>query len=92
MHGSTISRFFVEKGYKWRGPQIVYRNNEQDQENRLEFCIKNKERNWSDVLITDEASFYFYYQENMDGLHQVIHSREQKQSTPKKFMFGSIQL
>ena len=88
VHRSTISRFLVEKGYKWRGSQIVYRNNEQDQENRLKFCIKNKERDWSDVLITDEASFYPYHQENIDGLHQVNHMRGQKQSTPKKFMFG----
>ena len=26
--------------------------------NRIKFCIKNKERDCSDVLITDEASFY----------------------------------
>ena len=27
VHRSTISRFLVEKGYKWKWPQIVYRNN-----------------------------------------------------------------
>ena len=37
---STISRFLVEKGYKWKGPQIVYINNEQDQENKLNFLSK----------------------------------------------------
>ena len=37
---------------------IVYRNNEQDQENRLKFCIKNKERDWSDVFTTNKASLY----------------------------------
>ena len=62
--------------------------NEQDQENRLKFCIKKKERDWIDVLITDEASFYLLSQENINGLHQVIHTRGQKQSTPKIFMFG----
>ena len=30
----------------------------------------------------------FYHQENIDGLHQVIHMRGLKQSTPKRFMFG----
>ena len=40
VHRSTISRFLVEKGYKWKGPQIVYINNEQDQENRLNFLSK----------------------------------------------------
>ena len=30
VHRSTISLFLVEKGYKWKGQQIVYRNNEQD--------------------------------------------------------------
>ena len=28
VHRSTISRFLVGKGYKWKEPQIVYRNNE----------------------------------------------------------------
>ena len=44
VHRSTISRFLVEKEYKWKSTQIVYRNNEQDKENRLKFCIKNMER------------------------------------------------
>ena len=57
---TTISRFLVDKGFKWKGPQIVFRNNEQDQQNRLEFCLKNKDRNWEDVLITDEVSFYLW--------------------------------
>ena len=42
---TTISRFLEGKGFKWKEPQIVFRNNEQDQQNRLEFCIKNKDRN-----------------------------------------------
>ena len=50
----------IDKGFKWKGPQIVFRNNEQDQQNRLEFCQKNKDRNWEDVLITDEVSFYLW--------------------------------
>ena len=57
---TTISRFLVDKGFKWKGPQIVFRNNEQNQQNRLEFCLKNKDRNWEDVLITDEVSFYLW--------------------------------
>ena len=57
---TTISRFLVDKGFKWKGPQIVFRNNEQDQQNRLEFSLKNKDRNWEDVLITDEVSFYLW--------------------------------
>ena len=55
---TTISRFLVDKGFKWKGSQIVFRNNEQDQQNKPEFCLKNKDRNWEDVLITDEVSFY----------------------------------
>ena len=34
----------------------------------------------------------FYHQENIVGLHQMIHIRKQKQSTPKRLMFGSIYL
>ena len=81
VHRSTISRFLVEKGYKWRGPQIVYRNNEQDQENRLKFCIKNKERDWSDVLITDEASFYLL----SPGKHRWVASGESYERTKTKY-------
>ena len=29
-------------------------------QNRLEFCLKNKDRSWEDVLITDEVSFYLW--------------------------------
>ena len=57
---TTISKFLVDKGFKWKGPQIVFRNNEQDQQNRLKFCLKNKDRNWEDLLITDEVSFYLW--------------------------------
>ena len=57
---TTISRFLVDKGFKWKGPQIVFKNSERDQQNRLEFCLKNKDRNWEDVLITDEVSFYLW--------------------------------
>ena len=35
---STVSRFLVERGFKWKGPQVVFRNNEVDQKSRLEFC------------------------------------------------------
>ena len=35
---STVSRFLVERDFKWKGPQVVFRNNEVDQKSRLEFC------------------------------------------------------
>ena len=42
----TIFRFLVDNGYKWRGPQIVFRNNEQDKKNQTwVLSIKNKNRN-----------------------------------------------
>ena len=81
VHRSTISRFLVEKGYKWKGPQIVYRNYEQDQENRLKFCIKNKERDWSDVLITDENSFYLL----SPGKHRCVASGDSYERTKTKY-------
>ena len=56
---STVSRFLVERGFKWKGPQVVFRNNEVDQKSRLEFCKENKEREWENVVFTDEASVYF---------------------------------
>ena len=81
VHRSTISRFLSEKGYKWKGSQIVYRNNEQDQENRLKFCIKNKERDWSDVLITDEATFYIL----SPGIHRWVASGDSYEKTKTKY-------
>ena len=57
---TTIFRFLVDKGFKWKEPQIVFRNNEQEKQNRLDFCLKNKDKNWEDVLITDEVSFYLW--------------------------------
>ena len=58
---TPLSRFLVVKGFKWKEPHIVFRNSEQDQQNRLEFCLKNKDRSWEDVLITDEISFYLWF-------------------------------
>ena len=60
---------------------IVYRNNEQNQENRLKFCIKNKERDWSDVLISDEASFYLLSPEK----HRWVVSGDSYERTITKY-------
>ena len=87
VHRSIIYRFLVEKGFKWKGSQIVYRNNEQDKENRLKFCIKNNERDWSNALITDDASFYLL----SPGKHSWVASGDSYERTktkyPKRFMF-----
>ena len=47
---------------------IVYRNNEKDQENRLKFCIKNQERDWSDVFTTNKVSFYLLSPKKMGSI------------------------
>ena len=41
------------------GTQVVFQNNEVDQKSRLEFCKENKEREWDNVIFTDEALIYF---------------------------------
>ena len=56
---STVSRFLVERGFKGKGSQVVFRNNEVDQKSRFEFCEENKERELEIVVFTDEASVYF---------------------------------
>ena len=78
---TTISRFLIDKGFKWKGSQIVFRNNEQDQQNRLEFCLKNKDRNWEDVLITDEVSFYLW----SPGKNRWVAAGDTYQRTKKKY-------
>ena len=85
---STVSRFLVERGFKWKGPQVVFRNNEVDQKSRLEFCKKNKEREWENVVFTDEASVISYLQVSKDGFHQEKHTKEPKRSILKSYMFG----
>ena len=84
VHRSTIYRFLVEKGYKWKGPLIAYSYKELDLQNKLKTCINNKERVWSDVQLQMKLLSILYHRENIDGLHQVIHTRNQKQYAPKK--------
>ena len=67
---------------------IVFRNNEQYKQNILEFCLKNKDRNWENLLITDEVSFYLWSPGKKDGLQQVILIKEQRQNIQIKFMHG----
>ena len=71
---------------------IVYKNNEKDKENRVKFCIKVRKEIEEIYLLQMNPLSIFYHQENIDGLNQVIHMKGQKQITPKRFMFGSIQL
>ena len=78
---TTISRFLVDKGFKWKGPQIVFRNSEQDQQNRLEFYLKNKDRNCENLLITDEVSFYLWY----PGKNRWVAAGDTYQRTKTKY-------
>ena len=59
-----------------------------DQKNKLKFCIKNKEKDWSDVLIQMRLLSIFCHHENIDRLHLVIPTRGHKECTPKRFIFG----
>ena len=38
---SKVSRFLVEKDFKWKGPQVVFQSYKGDQKSKLEFCKEN---------------------------------------------------
>ena len=80
---SLVSRFLVERGFKWKGPQVVFRNNEVDQKSRLEFCKENG-RN---VVFTDEASVYFVSPGKQRWASQGEAYEEPKRSILKSCMF-----
>ena len=71
---STVSRFLVERGFKWKEPQVVFRNNEVDQKSRLEFCKEN-------VVFTDEESVYFV----SSGKQRWVSPREAYERTKTKY-------
>ena len=48
---------------------------------RLEFLVKNKNRNWENVLMTDEASFYFCSPEK----YRWVSSDDTYERTKSKF-------
>ena len=85
---TAISRFLVDKGFKWKGPQIVFRNNEQDQQNRLEFCLRIKIETRKMYLSQMKYHSIYDLLVKIDGLQQVILIKEQRQSIQIKFMHG----
>ena len=87
---STVSRFLVEKGFKWNGPQVVFRNNEVDKKSRLEFCKENKERKWENVVFTDEASLYFVSPGKQRWVSPGEAYEKPKRSILKSCMFGCL--
>ena len=82
VHKSTISWFLVEKNHKRKGPQTVFRKSDQCQVNRFKFCIKIKEIDLSDVLITDETSFYLL----SPGKHEWVGSNDWNERTKNKVL------
>ena len=81
----TITRFLVEKS-KMEMTTGYFLKNEQDQENKLNICIKNNLRDWSYVLIIDKDSFYFLSPEKYKWVESWNYS-EKKDKVLKKFIF-----
>ena len=80
---STVSWFLVERGFKWKGLQVVFRNNEVDQKKRLEFCKEN-------VVFTDEASVYFVSPGKQRWVLPGEAYERTKTKYSKKLLFGCI--
>ena len=81
---STVSRFLVVKGFKWKGPQVVFRNNEVDQKSRLEFCKENERMKF----LLMKHQYISYLQVSKDGFHQEKHTKQPKRIILKSCMFG----
>ena len=84
VYRNTISHVLVKNGEdrrlfseKMRRTKII----------GLNFVSKIMKEIGAMYLLQMKLLSVFYHQENKDGLHQVIHTREQKQSL-KRFMFG----
>ena len=87
VHRSTISRLLVEKGYKWKGPQIVYKIMSRTKRISSNFVPKIRKEIGAMYKLQTKLLSISYHQKNTDRLYQVIHTRGQKQSTTKKLMF-----
>ena len=56
----TVQRFLNEQGFKWKEPIVRVKNELLQRNQRLAFCNKNIDRDWSSVVFTDESSFYLH--------------------------------
>ena len=88
VHRRTVFRFLIKMSYKWKGSQIAFRINNKNKENRIKLCIKNRESDWSDVLITVEVSFNFLSPWKHRWVAFGDSYEKKKQNTIKKIMFG----
>ena len=57
---TTVQRFLNEQGFKWKEPIVRVKNELLQRNQRLAFCNKNIDRDWSSVVFTDESSFYLH--------------------------------
>ena len=90
LHRSIISRLLVQNGYKWKGKQIVFRNNEQGQENRFKFCIKNKKDTGVMYLLQMMLLSIFYHQETSMGCIRWFIRNDKNKVLPKDPCLGAF--
>ena len=88
VHRSTFSRFLVEKGINGKDRRLFIETMNRTKRIGLNFVSKIRKEIGAMCLLQMMHLSIIYRQENIDRLHQVIHTKGQKQSTPKKFMFG----
>ena len=89
MPTGTITRFLVEKS-KMEMTTGYFLKNEQDQENKLNICIKNNERVWSEYTYYRWGFFLFFitWKISMGWIRELF--REKRQSTPKIHISGTF--
>ena len=85
---TTVQRFLNEQGFKWKEPIARVKNKLLQRNQRLAFCNKNIDRDWSSVVFTDESSFYLH----IPGISRWVPKGESniivKENTKKKCMYG----
>ena len=88
VHRSTISRFLVQKGENGKHCRLFTETMSRTKRIGLKSVSKIRKEIGAMILLQMKLLSIFYRQENIDRLHQVIHTKGQKQSIPKRFIFG----
>ena len=89
VHKSTNSRFLVEKGINGKDRRLFTKTMNRTKRIGLNFVSKIRKEIGAVYLLQMKLLSIFYHQENINGLHQVIHTRGQNKVL-QKFIFGKL--
>lgn len=86
---STINRNLIELGYTIKRPKIKPLLTERHKLKRIEFCTQNIDRNWNNVIFSDESTFQLSSNsKKVRSKHRVI--MQSPKYVTKVMVWGSI--